>query len=131
MADTMQFDLVSPERKLVSGEATSVQIPGTEGDMTAMPDHAAFLTTLRPGVVTVTNGSDVSEYVVTGGFAEVSEKGTSILAEKALPKAEVTAAVLAGILADAEAELANAGDDERTAAALRINNVKALQELLG
>ncbi len=131
MADTMQFDLVSPERKLVSGEATSVQIPGTEGDMTAMPDHAAFLTTLRPGVVTVTNGSDVSEYVVTGGFAEVSEKGTSILAEKALPKAEVTAAVLAGILADAEAELANAGDDERTAAALRINDVKALQELLG
>ena len=51
MADTLQFDLVSPERKLASVEATSVQIPGMDGDFTAMPNHAPFLTTLRPGVV--------------------------------------------------------------------------------
>ena len=51
MADTLQFDLVSPERKLASVEATSVQIPGIGGDFTAMPNHAPFLTTLRPGVV--------------------------------------------------------------------------------
>ena len=51
MADTMQFDLVSPERRLVSGEAKSVQLPGYEGQLTAMPDHAPLITTLRPGVV--------------------------------------------------------------------------------
>jgi len=53
MANTMQFDLVSPERRLASGEATEVQIPGAEGDMTAMPDHAATITTLRPGLLRV------------------------------------------------------------------------------
>jgi len=131
MADTMQFDLVSPERKLVSGEATSVQIPGMNGDMSAMPDHAAFLTTLRPGVVKVYNGAEVSEYVVTGGFAEISEKGTSILAERALPRAEVNAEVLSEILQDAEKALELAVEEtERTAAALRVNDVKALQEHL-
>ena len=49
MADTMQFDLVSPEKSLASLAAREVQIPGSEGDMTAMPDHAPTITTLRPG----------------------------------------------------------------------------------
>ena len=85
MADTMQFDLVSPERKLASLEATSVQIPGMGGDFTAMPQHAPFLTTLRPGVVRVQAGSETVEFVVTGGFAEVSPTAATILAEYASP----------------------------------------------
>ena len=55
MADTLQFELVSPERKLASVAASAVTIPGIGGDFTAMPNHAPFLTTLRPGVVRVTN----------------------------------------------------------------------------
>ena len=131
MADTMTFDLVSPERKLASVEATSVNIPGMEGDLTAMPNHAAFLTTLRPGVVKVNNGNDVTEYVVTGGFAEISAEGTSVLAEQALPKDEATAEVLGGVLAAAEAELEVAVEDTKTAAAQRVNDVKTLMAQLG
>ncbi len=131
MADTMTFDLVSPERKLASVEATSVNIPGMEGDMTAMPNHAAFLTTLRPGVVKVNNGNDVTEYVVTGGFAEVSAEGTSVLAEQAMPKAEATAEVLGGVLSAAEATLETAAEDGKTAAAQRVNDVKTLMAQLG
>lgn len=131
MADTMTFDLVSPERKLASVEATSVNIPGTEGDLTAMPNHAAFLTTLRPGVVKVNNGNDVTEYVVTGGFAEVSAEGTSVLAEQAMPKDEATAEVLGGVLAAAEATLETAAEDAKTAAAQRVNDVKTLMAQLG
>ena len=131
MADTMTFDLVSPERKLASVEATSVNIPGMEGDMTAMPNHAAFLTTLRPGVVKVNNGNDVTEYVVTGGFAEVSAEGTSVLAEQAMPKDEATAEVLGGVLAAAEATLETAAEDAKTAAAQRVNDVKTLMAQLG
>ncbi len=131
MADTMTFDLVSPERKLASVEATSVNIPGMEGDMTAMPNHAAFLTTLRPGVVKVNNGNDVTEYVVTGGFAEISAEGTSVLAEQAMPKDEATAEVLGDVLAAAEATLETAAEDGKTAAAQRVNDVKTLMGQLG
>lgn len=131
MADTMTFDLVSPERKLASVEATSVNIPGMEGDMTAMPNHAAFLTTLRPGVVKVNNGNDVTEYVVTGGFAEISAEGTSVLAEQAMPLDEATAEVMGGVLAAAEATLEAAAEDGKTAAAQRVNDVKTLMAQLG
>jgi len=53
MAETMQFDLVSPERNLASMQVASVQIPGADGQMTAMPNHAPVITTLRPGVLAV------------------------------------------------------------------------------
>lgn len=89
MAETMQFDLVSPERRLMQAEVVSVQIPGADGDLTAMPNHAPLITTLRPGVLTVDTGSGTEEYVVTGGFAEIGD-GLSVLAERALPKADMT-----------------------------------------
>ncbi len=126
MADTMTFDLVSPERKLASVEATSVNIPGMEGDLTAMPNHAAFLTTLRPGIVSVNNGNDVTEYVVTGGFAEVSAEGTTVLAEEALLKSEATKEKLQALLEKAEAELEKAAAHENAEAARRVAGHKEL-----
>lgn len=130
MADTLQFDLVSPERKLASIEATSVQIPGMEGDFTAMPNHAPFLSTLRPGVVKVTAGSEVSEYVVTGGFAEVSPTAATILAEQAMERAEATGDLLSDLLADAERELAEAPEESRMSAGQRVRDVIALRSQL-
>ena len=89
MADMMQFDLVSPERRLASMIVKAVQIPGTEGDLTAMPGHMPLITTLRPGILTVTTNEGDQEFVVTGGFAEVGE-GLTVLAENALPRGEMT-----------------------------------------
>lgn len=86
----MQFDLVSPERSLASMDATAVQIPGADGDMTVMADHAPTITTLRPGVLKVETGSETHEYVVTGGFAEIGTAGVSVLAERAVSKADMT-----------------------------------------
>ncbi len=94
MADTMQFDLVSPERKLASFEATEVLIPGSEGDMTAMPEHMPVITTLRPGIVRAKGAEGEQEFIVSGGFAEVTATSLSVLAERALPRAEVTAEFL-------------------------------------
>ncbi|MBN2761214.1 MAG: F0F1 ATP synthase subunit epsilon [Rhodobacteraceae bacterium] len=99
MADMLQFDLVSPERKLASGLARAVQIPGADGDLTAMPDHAPTITTLRPGVLVVEGASGEDRYVVTGGFAEISPEATTVLAERAYPAAgEEARAALQGIL---------------------------------
>jgi len=78
----LQFDLVSPERRLASVEATEVQIPGADGDMTAMADHAPTITTLRPGVLTVTHKGGSDAYVVSGGFAEITADGVSVLADQ-------------------------------------------------
>lgn len=90
MADTMQFDLVSPERRLASMQVTSVQIPGADGDMTAMEGHSPTITTLRPGILSVEGPEGTEDYVVTGGFAEIRADGVSVLAERALPKGDMT-----------------------------------------
>jgi len=89
MADTMQFDLVSPERRLASMQVRAVQIPGTEGDLTAMPGHMPLITTLRPGILTVTSDEGEQQFVVTGGFAEVGT-GLTVLAENAVPRPDMT-----------------------------------------
>lgn len=101
MADTMQFDLVSPERSLMSAQVTSVQIPGADGDMTAMPNHAPLITTLRPGVLSVETDKGTEEYVVTGGFAELGES-LSVLAERAVPKGEVDQAAYEAMVDEAQ-----------------------------
>jgi F-type H+-transporting ATPase subunit epsilon len=112
MAGTVQFDLVAPERRLASLVATEVQIPGADGDMTAMADHAPTITTLRPGILRVVASTGIQEFVVSGGFAEISAASVSVLAEQALPKAEVTQAVFDKMLDEAKASQAKSGGDD-------------------
>ncbi|MGG7564666.1 F0F1 ATP synthase subunit epsilon [Rhodovulum sp. DZ06] len=131
MADVMQFDLVSPERMLVSTEAERVQVPGMEGDMTALPNHSPLMTTLRPGVVSVHAGGGVEDFVVTGGFAEISPAGTSILAEEALPKADVTREWLDAKMKEVEGEIEIAEGDAKIAAGMRLNDLKQVGAALG
>ena len=107
----LQFDLVSPERRLASVEATEVRIPGTDGDLTAMANHAPTITTLRPGVLTVVHGGGTDAYVVSGGFAEITADGVSVLAERALPQAEVTQDVFDEMVAEAKAALGRAQEN--------------------
>ena len=131
MADVMQFDLVSPERKLVSTEAERVQVPGMEGDMTALPNHSPLVTTLRPGVVSVHSGGSVEDFVVTGGFAEISPAGTSVLAEEALAKGDVTRDWLDAKVKEAEGAIEIAEGDAKIAAGLRLNDLKTIGAQLG
>jgi len=127
---TIQFDLVSPERKLASVAASEIQIPGADGDFTAMAEHAPMLTTLRPGLLTVKADAGVTEYIVTGGFVEVSGTNASVLAEQALPKGEVTRDIVEGMIADATAALSIVAPEEKDAADKRLNDTKALLELI-
>ena len=101
MAGNLQFDLVSPERRLASVVASEVQIPGADGDLTAMEGHAPTITTLRPGILRAVAADGVKAYVVTGGFAEISASGVSVLAERAVPVDELTPALIDALVADA------------------------------
>ena len=88
---TMQFELVSPERILFSGEVEAVLLPGTDGDMTVMPGHAPVITTLKAGFVVATDHRNHGERVlVRGGFAEINGAGVTVLAERATPMDELT-----------------------------------------
>ncbi len=131
MADTMQFDLVSPERRLASLEAKAVQIPGADGDMTAMPDHAPTITTLRPGILAVETASGSEEYLVTGGFAEISAEGTTVLAEAAMPKGEVTRDYIDSLLSEAREAQSNAAPEAADSAAKLVADLEAAGSLIG
>ena len=103
----MQVDVVSPEKLLFSSEAISVEIPGADGDMTAMANHASLITTLRPGILRVVQEKTTNEYVVTGGFAELGV-GVSVLAEKAVLKADFDREMFDETLLVAESALESA-----------------------
>ena len=127
---TIQFDLVSPERKLASVKASEIQIPGADGDFAVMAEHAPMLTTLRPGLLSVKTDSDVTEYIVTGGFVEISGKNASVLAEQAIPKVEVTAEVIDDLIAVATAALDNIPPEDVDAANKRLSDTRTLLELI-
>ena len=118
----LKLDIVTPERQLVSAEVEQVQIPGMEGDLTVLENHSALVTTLRPGFVTVTGGPG-GVYFVSGGFAEISPAGASILAERAVPRADATREMLESMLAEAKDAAGKAPEDGKIQAQLRINDL--------
>lgn len=111
MAETMKFDLVSPERLLASYQASAVMIPGADGDMTAMADHAPTITTLRPGILRTEGPEGTKEYVVTGGFAEIGAGGVSVLAEESLSREEMSQEKLDELVERASREHAKAREN--------------------
>ena len=138
MADTMQFDLVSPERNLVSVPVREVRLPGAEGDLTAMPGHAPAIVNLRPGLVTVVAADGTStEVAVTGGFAEINNDSVSLLAERGHPRAEMTQEVFNEMMAQAHRrvkqaqERSSTGEDIVTAAVKLLADMEALGTHIG
>ncbi len=128
----LHFELVSPARLLYSGDVASVQIPGTEGEMTIMAQHAPVLATLKPGVVVVAKDSGALEKIfVRGGFAEVNAGGLTVLAETAIPLADLDAAAIAGQIKNAEDDVADAkSDDTRAKANETLDHLRSLQAAL-
>jgi F-type H+-transporting ATPase subunit epsilon len=113
MADAYKFELVSPERLLVSEEVQHVVIPGAEGEMTVMVNHAPVMTTIKPGVVTVkTVAGEEERYVVFGGFADILPEGCTLLAESAVAVGDIDPADIASRIQEAKEDVADAKDDE-------------------
>lgn len=84
MAETFKFELVSPERLLISKDVRSVLVPGDEGDFMIMPNHSPVMSTLRPGIVEIDDGESKTSYFVKGGFAEAGPTSLTLLAEFAI-----------------------------------------------
>lgn len=112
MAEAFQFDLVSPERLLMSQSVSQVVVPGSEGYMTVLADHAPVMTTLKPGLLEVTDeGGTTQEIFVRGGFADITPAGLTVLAEMAVPMEDMTSAAMDEELRLAQDELSDAAED--------------------
>lgn len=110
------FELVSPEQKLISEEAYQVTIPGEEGDVGVRAGHMALVMTVRAGVVEVvrTEGGATEKIFIVGGFADVSQTNCTILAEQAVPVANLNAEKLTAEIEKLNGHLSVAdNDDER------------------
>ncbi len=128
---TLHFELVAPEKLVFSGEVDQVDVPGAEGDFGVLAGHAPMVTTLRPGVLTVKSAGGEQKIVVLGGFAEVSAKGLTILADTADAVADFDRAVIATQIGEMEQQIAkmepgNALDRLIT----RLDNYKAVDRHL-
>lgn len=112
MADQVKFELVSPERLLLSAEVESVVIPGSEGDFAVLPGHSRLISTIRPGVITVFQGGRAADRIfVEGGFAEVTPQGCTVLAEHATPVAEISRDQAGQAVQDAKEDIEDSKDD--------------------
>lgn len=107
----LRFDLVSPERLLMSAEVDQVDVPGSEGDFGVLANHAPLMTALRPGVLTIqAHGKAGERFFVRGGFAEVTPQGLTVLAEEAMPLSELDRAALDQRIRNAEEDVTDARD---------------------
>jgi F-type H+-transporting ATPase subunit epsilon len=133
MADTFHFELVSPERQLISANLAEAVIPGQEGDLAALPNHALVITQLRPGILTTRTASgEQKEYYLRGGFADVGPEETVVLAEYAAPLQDLNAEILADEIAQAQLAFDDAHDDEsRFATQDRLERLQSLKQRLG
>ncbi|MBZ0163548.1 MAG: F0F1 ATP synthase subunit epsilon [Notoacmeibacter sp.] len=112
MAQPFKFELVSPERLLVSEEIESAIIPGTDGEFTVLAQHTPLMTSIRPGVVTVNSGGASQRYVIFGGFCDVTPDGCTVLAEAATRVDEIDRDDVARRIQEAREDLADAHDDD-------------------
>lgn len=124
----VDFELVSPERLLVSGPFDMVVVPGAEGDFGVLPRHSLLISAVRPGVIDIYEGKEIKERIfVAGGFAEVTPERCTVLAEEALPVGDIDRAAVEARINDLRDDLGDAeSDDERNAVEKRLKVAEAM-----
>ncbi len=126
------FELVAPERLIFTGDVDQVDVPGEEGDFGVFAGHAPYVATLKPGVLTIHGGGEPQRIVVYGGLAEMGAAGLTVLAERAVPVAELNAETVAQSVKDAEEDVADADNDAaRDKARSRLEQLQTLRAALG
>ncbi|HEY3636759.1 MAG TPA: F0F1 ATP synthase subunit epsilon [Rhizomicrobium sp.] len=133
MTDKIAFDIVSPERLLLSDEADMVTVPGSEGYFGVMAGHMPLISTLRPGVIDIKGGvaSGDGRFFVSGGFVEASPIKLTILAEEAIPMGSVDSAALQQRIANMEEDIGLAKTEaERAHFAEQLDHLRQIHAAL-
>jgi F-type H+-transporting ATPase subunit epsilon len=127
---TFHLDLVSPEKLAFSGEVDQVDVPGFEGDFGVLAGHAPVVAVLRPGILTIITGGARQKVIVTGGLAEVSEKGLTVLADVATSIQELDRAQFADKISEMEEKLSEKEGSELDLALALLDHFKSIQQQL-
>jgi F-type H+-transporting ATPase subunit epsilon len=128
---TFHFELVSPEKLIFTGDVDQVDIPGEEGEFGVFAGHAPYVATLKPGVLTIYGEGEPKRIVVYGGMAEMGSAGLTVLAEQAVPVAELDAGMVAQSIKNAEEDIADAENDvARDKARSRLEQLQTLKAAL-
>ena len=128
MAGTFQFELVSPEKLVLSEEVEEVVVPGADGDFGVLAGHAPFMSTIRPGFIVVKRASGTNRIFVRGGFADANPNGLTILAEQAVPDDQLDAGIVDKAISDAETLLAITKDEVALSAGhLKVAQLKEIR----
>ena len=127
---TFHFDLVSPEKLAFSGEVDQVDIPGLEGDFGVLAGHAPVIAVMRPGILTVITGGKKEKIIVTGGLAEMSDRGLTVLADVATSLEDIDRAQFADAIAEMQAKLSEREGSELDREIARLDHFKSIQHEL-
>ena len=127
---TFHFDLVSPEKLAFSGEVDQVDIPGLEGDFGVLAGHAPVVAVMRPGILTVITGGRKEKIIVTGGLAEMSARGLTVLADVATSLEDIDRAQFADAIAEMQAKLSEKEGSELDREIERLDHFKSIQHEL-
>lgn len=132
MAENFHFDLVSPERLLISADVEEVIVPGADGDFMVLPKHAPIVAMLRPGILTIPSlDGGERKFFVRGGFAEAGPEQLTVLAQQAVPLEELNKAQIEQEIEWAKEDLADAQDeDARLQATDALERLETLKEVL-
>jgi F-type H+-transporting ATPase subunit epsilon len=129
---TFHFELVSPEKLIFTGDVDQVDVPGEEGEFGVFAGHAPYVATLKPGVLTIYGEGEPKRIVVYGGMAEMGSAGLTVLAEQAVPVAELNADMIAQSIKNAEEDITDAENDiARDKAKSRLEQLHTLSAALG
>ncbi len=132
MAETVEFELVSPARLLMSEDVEMVVVPGMDGDIGVLPGHSLLITTVRPGVIDVHEGGKVKDSIfVAGGFCEVSPERCTVLAEEAMPLDKIDKSDADKRLSEAQETLSSADDDDKEEAETEVKVAEAMVAAAG
>ena len=114
MDTKINFDFVSPEESIISSEVDMVLIPAIEGDAGILPNHAPYMTILRQGIVEVTFGkNNIKQYLVEGGFADITPQKITILAENSINLTDIDDSALKEKLQQIDENISNASESDK------------------
>jgi F-type H+-transporting ATPase subunit epsilon len=138
MAERVQFELVTPERLLLSEMVEMVVVPGTEGNFGVLPGHAPLISSIRPGTIDVYEGQTVTRRIfVVSGIAEVTPERCTVLADEALPPDELDRAAIEaelqtvqGNLPSLREQVARASGSERDNLLIELRRLERQQNIL-
>tara|TARA_A100001011_G_C13958295_1_gene694188 strand:+ start:76 stop:471 length:396 start_codon:yes stop_codon:yes gene_type:complete len=128
--ELFNFELVTPEKVLVSDSVFSVNIAGVEGDMTIFANHSPLATAIRPGYIDINSTNKSERYFLTGGFVQIISTEVVILAEKASLENEVNVELIDQIIEKTKNSMGTATDLQKSVLAKKLNDLTTIKNQL-